>query len=464
LAEQAIATLSSGDFQARWDAAKQLHRLGVGALDAVLAALQDVEDPETAWFLASVLGRMGEPQALMALVNLMETAATADVQEMAATALVDLAIHTPALRSPVIQALQAVITHGTTEGITDEMIARRCIAVQALARLPHRDALEPLLQALQVGEPTVQAGALVAIAQFPDPQVATAIAHYLQYLDSPAHDSPNLNSPNLNSQTSTTLASLPATACPLIQAAIQAAGDYGPHWYTPTHTPTIEGEAALRSLHLGLERAVHRMLDAADPGYVDPRLGAITQALRRWPGPEADTLLWGVVNQAIAADPTTRSTPVARILAAVVPTMALRLEPQTLPQLTTILPLLLPMAAVETIQTLAATCRLLPADDPRRQAVHHILVTGLWAETPTLRSLRVRTALAIALGDLQVAESFDPLAAWLGWDDARLRFHALATLRQLDPQQGRERAIALVAPWPTAQRAIALATLAEWPT
>ncbi len=436
----------TGDFQAQWDAAKQLHRLGVGALDAVLEALQVAEDPETAWFLASVLGRIADPQALTALVTLLHKAATADVRDMAATALVDLAIHAPELRSPVIEALRAMITDGTAGGA----IAPRCAAVQALARLPHRDALEPLLQALTVDEATVQAAALVAIAQFPDPQVARAIAARLQDLD-PQSCPEQAHHP------------LGSATWPLTQAAIQAAGDYGSHWYDTHQSLTPEGQMAIRCLQGGLQQATQQMLMTQDPSRVDPRLGAIAQTLRRWPGTEADALLWAVVNQAIAVDATGHSPPVATILAAILPTLALRLAPTTLPPLTTMLPLLRPVAAVETIQTLAAACRLLPVEDPRRQAVHHLLVTSLQAQTPTLRSLRVRTALAIALGDLRVAEAFDPLVAWLGWDDARLRFHALAALRQLDPQQGRARAIAQVTTWNAAPQAIGRATLAEWP-
>lgn len=467
LAKQAIATLIAGDFQAQWDAAKQLDRLGIGALDAVLAALQDTEDPEIAGFLASVLGQIAEPQALTALVSLMETATAAAVRERAAIALVDLAIQAPELRSPVIEALQAVIANGSAGAA----IAQRCMAVQALARLPHRDALAPLLQALAVEEPTVQAAALGAIAQFPDPQVAAAIAHHLHDLD--PQSSPELASHPLGSP-----------AWPRIEAAIQAAGDYGSNWYSanptdanrpdthPTQAPpydthrtlTPEGHIALHFLQVGLQRAVQQMLVAEDPSWVDPRLGAIAHALRRWPGREAGTLLGTVIHQAIAADATARATPVATILAMVLPVLALRLERETLPQVSALLPLLTPAAAVETIQTMAATCRLLPVADQQRQAVHQILASGLQAQTPTLRSLRVRTALAIALGDLRVAESFDPLVAWLGWDDPRLRFHALATLRQLDPDQGRARAIALVTSWADAQRAIALETLAEWPT
>lgn len=72
----ALQSLVDGDFELRWDAAKQLVRLGPATLSPLLELLQAVAgDPEDDlhWFIARILGELRHPLAVAALGELIQT-------------------------------------------------------------------------------------------------------------------------------------------------------------------------------------------------------------------------------------------------------------------------------------------------------------------------------------------------------------------------------------------------------
>lgn len=72
----ALAVLSAGDFQARWEVVKVFPGLGEIAIDPLIALLQNSEvEEECHWFVVRILGEFQHPAVLTALVNLLQTVA-----------------------------------------------------------------------------------------------------------------------------------------------------------------------------------------------------------------------------------------------------------------------------------------------------------------------------------------------------------------------------------------------------
>lgn len=189
-ASHALKRLIEGDFETRWDAAKQIVRLGTSVLPALLALLSeeaaptspnsDIDAPnkgasqhnsngdsddydiELHWFIARILGDLEHPVAVDALLDLAQTAPHPEVAAIAATSLAKAG----QLALPALTTLLQQPKH-------------RILAVQALSQLGHSTAIPALLSVVNDADETVRAVAVEALTAFRDRRITPILAQAL---------------------------------------------------------------------------------------------------------------------------------------------------------------------------------------------------------------------------------------------------------------------------------------------
>ncbi len=127
--DSAVISLRNGDFQTRWDVAKEIPLFGEQAVRPLVALLDDVEtDEELTWFIVKILGAFQCPEALLALVERLDPSQPEGVSEIAAQMLAGMG-------ADVLDHLAALL----------EDPVRQPLAIKAIAQVNHPNAM-PLLQ------------------------------------------------------------------------------------------------------------------------------------------------------------------------------------------------------------------------------------------------------------------------------------------------------------------------------
>ncbi|WP_413166169.1 HEAT repeat domain-containing protein [Capilliphycus salinus ALCB114379] len=168
LLSQAIAELESGDFQQRWDAAKQLTKMGTIAINPLIEILEDSEtDPEVRWFVARTLGQFNSDAVVPALVNVLQTAKTEEssensLLEMAATALANLG-------TSAVDSLNILL----------ENEQLRPFVTEALAQIRRSETIAPLLRVVNDSNPKVRQTSIEALGSFHDPRIPPVLINAL---------------------------------------------------------------------------------------------------------------------------------------------------------------------------------------------------------------------------------------------------------------------------------------------
>ncbi len=159
-----LEILKSGDFHARWDAAKMLSSFGEQAIAPLTQLLHGTDsDLELQWVVARALGDFQHPDALMALATLLCNTQDDEISEIAAEAL-------GKMGATAIPVLEEYLNHHPMP----------LSAVQALAHIHDVQTLPLLAQASQNEQSEVRAAALEALSIFHQPQV---LSHLLQGLN-----------------------------------------------------------------------------------------------------------------------------------------------------------------------------------------------------------------------------------------------------------------------------------------
>lgn len=153
--ESALSLLTTGDFQARWDAAKRVTAAGNAAIAPLVHLIKDEDlDWEARWFAARTLGSLEDSDALAALVEVLQQA------------------REPELVSTVAQGLSrfgAAAVAALTQ-LFDQP-AHRKTAIQALASIRHRSVLTPLISGAEDEDSEIRAIAISALGNFQTPAV-----------------------------------------------------------------------------------------------------------------------------------------------------------------------------------------------------------------------------------------------------------------------------------------------------
>ncbi len=148
--ENVLEQFLAGDFRGKWEAAKRLVDLGPGAIDYLVPLLQDeAYDWEVRWFAARTLGQFDHPDALQALIELLQQQPDSDLLMMAAEGLSHFG-------EAGIKALVELV----------DQPEHRLIGVQALASIQHSAVFVPLLAAAEDTNSVVRAKAISALANF----------------------------------------------------------------------------------------------------------------------------------------------------------------------------------------------------------------------------------------------------------------------------------------------------------
>ncbi|MBW4489311.1 MAG: HEAT repeat domain-containing protein [Trichocoleus desertorum ATA4-8-CV12] len=172
----AIAALSNGDFQSRWDIAKLFPTLATAVNQAgqsedwITAPLieivqDDAADVELRWFAVRILGQFNQPVVIKTLVQLLQDAEDTEAEELSEIAATTLASFGPT----AIAAL--------TELLADEQ--SRVLAVQALAQIRSRETIAPLCSVVNDSQVEVRSAAIEALSSFHDPQIAPILVNAL---------------------------------------------------------------------------------------------------------------------------------------------------------------------------------------------------------------------------------------------------------------------------------------------
>lgn len=155
----ALDALRTGDFQARWDAAKQLEEYGEAVIPPLLLLLQESEaDAELQWFIAKILGSLSHPEAIVALGQLLERSEDEEVQLEAAQGLANRGPEAVTLLSQFLQDPQ-----------------RQRMTIQALMQI-HRPEVVPLLiEAANTNSAEVRSLIFEALDRFLDPRIVDVL-------------------------------------------------------------------------------------------------------------------------------------------------------------------------------------------------------------------------------------------------------------------------------------------------
>ncbi len=143
--------LRQGSFEDRWEAAKQIPRVGEAAIADLIAMLNDGKLVwETRWFAARSLGSFDHPTVIKALIDALGTA-DEDLQEAILDALCQIG-------PSAIQSLSDLVAEPTYQAV----------AIEALTRIPHPATQAPLVAAVDLTTGTTQAKVIEALGQFAD--------------------------------------------------------------------------------------------------------------------------------------------------------------------------------------------------------------------------------------------------------------------------------------------------------
>jgi HEAT repeat protein len=153
--EIALEALMDGDFRERWETVKLFSPLSLEAIAVLLDLLETEEDDwELCWFVARILGQSDRPEAIAALIDLLDGTDNEEVKAIAATTLANFG-------QPAIESLSRLL----------EEPQWRLLAIQALSLTGHPQAIEPLLSVVNDPDPKVRAATLSALHAFRDPRV-----------------------------------------------------------------------------------------------------------------------------------------------------------------------------------------------------------------------------------------------------------------------------------------------------
>jgi HEAT repeat protein len=159
-----LSALQCGDFQIRWEMVQEVLAFGEDALPPLIDLLErSHEDVQLQWFLAKILGSFHCSEAVLALVQLLETAEDDDLSDRAAQSLAEM-------------GTDAV----TTLARCLEDPSRRWVAIKALAQMEQPEVVPFLLDAFPTVPSDLQVLILDALDRFQAPVITEVFQQGLQ--------------------------------------------------------------------------------------------------------------------------------------------------------------------------------------------------------------------------------------------------------------------------------------------
>ena len=162
--QDALTTLQTGDFQVRWEMVKVLVGWGEAAIAPLIQLLQDGEaDLELQWFIVRVLGEFQHPDAVLALVDVLQQSEDEDLRLAVTRALGQMG-------GEAITALTPLLFEPNTQ----------LQAVQALAQMHQPQVISALIRVADTPNINVRTIALEALGRFQDPRIPPLLQQALQ--------------------------------------------------------------------------------------------------------------------------------------------------------------------------------------------------------------------------------------------------------------------------------------------
>jgi HEAT repeat protein len=160
----ALAVLTSGDFQARWEIAKVLTNLGKIAIAPLIAMIEDEEaDLEPRWFAVRILGNFDRPEAIATLVDVLKSSESEELSSVAADTLANLGPR-------AIASLTNLLT----------LEESRQLATVALAQIRRPEIIAPLLSVARDRLVSVRIAAIAGLSSFHDPRIPPLLVEALK--------------------------------------------------------------------------------------------------------------------------------------------------------------------------------------------------------------------------------------------------------------------------------------------
>jgi HEAT repeat protein len=155
----ALDALRTGDFESRWEAAKQLEEGGEAVMPPLLKLLQESDtDAELQWFIAKILGALGHQDVIFALAQLLDRSEDEEVQLMAAQGLAKLG---PDAIDYLSQSLQDP--------------QRQMMSLRALTQIHRPEVVPLLLEVTSADSAEVRSLVFEALDRFLDPRIVEAL-------------------------------------------------------------------------------------------------------------------------------------------------------------------------------------------------------------------------------------------------------------------------------------------------
>ncbi len=388
-----IEKLLQGDFQVRWDVAKQLIGYGVEILPKLVMLLEtEAEDAELCWFIARILGELKHPRAIAILADLVSQAEQPELASVAAMALIE-------SDRLAIPPLQALLNASET----------RLLAVQALAQLYLPEAMALLLEVAQDPNPSVRAAAVEALSGFRDRPIDSILIQSLQDDESPVRLAA------LRGLGSRLAALDPQTqSLELIPVLEEHLGDG--NLEIAEQAAMVLGRLGTAAALMPLEQLLCRADPAARPPHgafpVPERL--FVQVIRALGWSHSGLGLQILQRQLVRRVGHLKTDPGAARL------------------------------ALEIIQVLGRVEDAAPPSPSLKVQATEILLAVL-IPVQQQGTIQLQQAIAHSLGQLSQAIAFDPLVTYLAIPHVGVRWHVLTALKRLDIYSGKERLQALQA-------------------
>ncbi|MGL5192539.1 MAG: HEAT repeat domain-containing protein [Chroococcales cyanobacterium] len=394
--------LEYGDFQQRWEVAKVFPRLGTEAIAPLLEILADPDaEVELRWFAGRILADFKSPEAIAALIELLNSSEE-ELSSMAATALAQMG-------EPAIAALSQQLADSTS----------RPLAVRSLGKIRNPQIIEPLLRVVGDRDPQVRSEAIAALNSYDDPTHAQVLVESIHDFHASVRREATIGlglcamRPSYKNQTEEIYRAIASEIEDLLRERLW---DFNPG---VTHQAAISlGRVATPKAAACLDEILH------SPGTPIPLQIYAVRALA-WMG-TLEALEY--LEKASTSREQNGSSP--EVIAEIVSLLGRVQVPQ-----------LKPKAAQMLIERLNSQSKVNGKDVIRR-----------------------KQAIASALGYLGQTTSIEPLIQLLATAEAGVRFHAIAALKQIAPDQAYLQLLHLSrqpTASPSLQQGVAIA-LEEW--
>ncbi len=166
LLDLAMQVLESGGFQERWDIAKLFPNFGIDAIAPLIELLNDEDaELEAQWFAVRILGSFNHPRVIEALIELLKTSQSEELNSMAVSVLASLG-------KTAVSMLETLLAQNST----------RLLATQALGQIRRSETVPLLMQVIHDPDVQIRAIAIEALSSFHSAEITQVLIEALQDL------------------------------------------------------------------------------------------------------------------------------------------------------------------------------------------------------------------------------------------------------------------------------------------